>query len=68
MPSVGPGVEEIRIRAGREYRVFYLARFSEAVYILHAFEKQSRKTPREELLIATSRLRQLLRVRSEQGG
>lgn len=68
MTGIGPGVEEIRIRTGREHRVFYLARFAEAVYVLHAFEKRSRKAPREELAIATSRLHQLLRARSEQGG
>ena len=39
MPSVGAGVVEIRIHTGREHRVFYVAKFEEAVYVLHASEK-----------------------------
>ena len=38
MPSVGLGVQEIRIHTGTEHRVLYVAKFAEAVYILHAFE------------------------------
>ena len=38
VPSIGPGVREIRIHTGLEHRVFYVARFAEAVYVLHAFE------------------------------
>jgi len=68
MTSVGPGVQEIRIRAGREHRVFCIARLAEAVYVLHAFEKRSRKTPRQDLEIARSRFRLLLMARGEQGG
>ena len=68
MTSVGPGVQEIRIRTGRDHRVFYIAKFAEAVYVLHAFEKRSRQTPRQELEIARSRFRLLLMARGEQGG
>lgn len=68
MTSVGPGVEEIRIRTGREHRVFYIAKFAEAEYVLHAFEKRSRKTPHQDLEIARSRFRLLLRAWEEQGG
>jgi len=45
MQSVGPGVREVRVHTGPEHRVFYVARFDDAVYVLHAFEKRSRKTP-----------------------
>jgi phage-related protein len=38
MPSVGLGVQEIRVRTGGEHRVFYIAKLAEAVYVLHAFE------------------------------
>lgn len=68
MTSVGPGVQEVRIRTGREHRVFCIARLAEAVYVLHAFEKRSRKTPRQDLEIARNRLRWLLMARGEQGG
>jgi phage-related protein len=44
MPTVGAGVVEIRVHAGSEYRVFYLARFEGAIYVLHLFSKKTRKT------------------------
>jgi len=68
MTSVGPGVQEIRIRTDREHRVFCITRLAEAVYVLHAFEKRSRKTPRQDLEIARNRFRLLLMARGEQGG
>ena len=45
MSIVGAGVREIRIQVGGAYRVSYVARFDEAVYVLHAFAKKTRKTP-----------------------
>lgn len=63
MPSVGPGVTEVRIRLGREFRVLYVAKLAEAIYVLHAFEKKSQKTAQRELAIATQRLAALLRDR-----
>jgi phage-related protein len=44
MPSVGGGVREIRIHGDNEYRIIYLARLAEVVYVLHAFEKKMQKT------------------------
>ena len=44
MPSVGPGVREIRIHVDGAHRVFYVATRGEAIYVLHAFEKKTRKT------------------------
>lgn len=61
MPDVGPGVNELRIRMGGAYRVIYLAKFSQAVYVLHAFEKKSRKTPRLVVELARQRYRNLVR-------
>ncbi len=45
MTSVGPGVREIRIRdeAGA-FRVLYVARIEDAVYVLHAFQKKTQQT------------------------
>jgi hypothetical protein len=43
-----------------EHRVFYVAKFEEGVYVLHAFEKKTRKTPKADLDVARSRLRELL--------
>ena len=48
MPTIGPGVREIRIHTDLEHRVFYVATFADAVYVLHAFEKRTRKTPKRD--------------------
>ena len=56
MPSVGQGVGEVRIRTGRQYRVFFLATYKEAVYVLHAFEKKSQKTRKSDIDIGRARL------------
>ena len=60
MPSVGGGVQEIRIHCDNEYRVIYLAKLAESVYVLHAFEKKTRKTPQSAINLARRRLQLLL--------
>ena len=66
MATVGVGVKEIRIHTGLEHRVFYVAKFTKGVYVLHVFEKRTRTTPRRELDIARERFRALvLKRRSE---
>jgi phage-related protein len=56
MPSVGPGAYEIRVRdeAGT-FRVIYVAKFEHAVYVLHAFQKKTRKTPQADIELAARR-------------
>ena len=67
MPSVGSGVQEIRVRdEGRTYRVFFVAKFKEAVYVLHVFQKHSQKTARSDLELAKTRYADLLKWRKEQ--
>ncbi len=58
MPSVGAGACEIRVQdqAGA-FRVIYVARFEDAVYVLHAFQKKSRKTSRSDIDLARKRYR-----------
>jgi len=63
MPSVGAGVREIRIHTGREHRVFYVAKFEESIYVLHAFEKKTQKTPKADVELGRARLQELLRRR-----
>lgn len=63
MPSVGIGVREIRIRADGAFRVIYVARFSEAVYVLHAFQKKAEKTPKPDIDLARDRFRDVVRER-----
>lgn len=64
--EVGPGVREIRIRTGAEHRVFYVARFVQGVYVLHAFGKRTRRTPKRNLALARSRYRELLDARRKE--
>jgi len=63
MSGIGPGVREIRIQTELEHRVFYVATFAEAVYVVHAFEKRTRKTPPHELKLARDRYRALMNER-----
>ena len=65
MPSVGLGVSEIRVRAGGAFRLVYVAKFVEAVYVLHAFQKKSQKTSRVDLELARRRFRTLIRDRRQ---
>ncbi|MEQ6886674.1 type II toxin-antitoxin system RelE/ParE family toxin [Salicola sp. Rm-C-2C1-2] len=61
MKSIGAGVEEIRIKeSGNAYRVVYIARFEDAVHVLHAFQKKSQKTSKRDLEVATQRFKQLM--------
>jgi len=57
IPSVGAGVYEIRIHAQGAYRVFYVAKFEEAIYVLHAFQKKTQKTAKIDLEIGRQRFR-----------
>ena len=46
MSTIGAGVQELRVRdAAGAFRVIYIARFEEAIYVLHAFQKKTAKTP-----------------------
>ena len=60
LPSVGPGVIEIRVHAGREYRILYVAKSQFGVCVLDAFVKKSRKTPAAAIALAIVRLKELL--------
>jgi len=66
MASVGPGVYELRIRTAVEHRVFYVAKFAEGVYVLHAFQKKTQQTAHRDIELAQERYREVLRQR--QGG
>ena len=60
MTSIGVGVREIRIRVENAYRVIYLGKFAEAVYVLHAFAKKTPKTAKHDLDLAGERYREVL--------
>ena len=63
MQSVGPGVAELRVQSDQAFRVLYVARFGEAIYVLHVFEKRTRHTSRVDIELARTRLRDLIRWR-----
>ena len=52
MPQVGQGTMEIRIHVLGEWRVIYVARFADAVYVLHAFQKKTQKNRQEDIELA----------------
>lgn len=62
MNRVGRGVNEIRIRdeAGA-FRVLYVAKFADAVYVLHCFQKKGQKTAQEDIALASRRYKTLLK-------
>jgi phage-related protein len=65
MPQIGVGVEEIRIRdESGIYRVIYTARLADAVYVLHAFQKKTMQTSKQDKAIAKQRFKQLMRGES----
>jgi phage-related protein len=59
MPTVGAGVHELRIHTAVEHRVLYVAKFSEAIYVLHAFQKKERRTSKRDLDLAQVRYQEL---------
>ncbi|HEX6041970.1 type II toxin-antitoxin system RelE/ParE family toxin [Longimicrobium sp.] len=71
METIGPGACEIRVRTHEggtvQHRVIYVARFAEAVYVLHAFQKTTRATSQHNIDVARARYAQMLRERDAHG-
>ena len=62
MPSIGKGVEEIRMLDDTgTYRVVYTARLAAAVYVLHAFQKKMQVTAKRDIELAKKRFTELMR-------
>lgn len=62
MPSIGKGVEEIRMWDDTgTYRVVYTARLTDAVYVLHAFQKKTQTTAKHDIELAKKRFTELMR-------
>ena len=60
MPTIGKGVEEIRVRDDTgAYRVIYTARLADAIYVLHAFQKKTQATSKRDIDLAKQRFAQL---------
>ena len=63
MPTIGKGVEEIRVRDDSgTYRVIYTARLADAVYVLHAFQKKTQATSKRDIELAKQRFALLSRI------
>lgn len=66
MPSIGSGVQEIRVRdVARAFRVIYVAKFADAVYVLHCFRKTTQKTSKTDLTLAAKRYRELIKEQAK---
>ena len=64
MPTIGKGVDEIRVwDENGTFRVVYTARLADAVYVLHAFQKKTQTTSRQDIEIAKQRYSDLMKVR-----
>jgi phage-related protein len=62
MSSVGPGVREIRVRdESGAFRVLYIGKFEDAVYVLHCLQKKTQATPKRDIDLAEKRYRELLK-------
>lgn len=59
MLSVGAGAYEIRVHVLGEWRVIYVAKFADAIYVLHAFQKKTHQTRKEDIELASARYKQL---------
>jgi len=59
MLAVGAGAYEIRVRVLGEWRIVYVAKFDDAVYVLHAFQKKTQKTRKTDIELAARRYRQI---------
>ena len=57
--NVGAGAYEIRVHVLGEWRVIYVAKFADAVYVLHAFQKKTQQTRKEDIALAAMRYKQL---------
>src|SRR6266446_1315241 len=65
--DVGAGTREIRIReASGIYRVIYVAKFEEAIYVLHCFQKKTQVTSKQNKTVAAARYRAVINARKEQ--
>jgi phage-related protein len=57
--SVGPGAKKIRIHVLGEWRVIYVAKIRNAIYVLHTFQKKTQETSRRDIDLARKRYKQI---------
>lgn len=62
LTTVGSGVREIRIHHEGQFRVIYVTKFDNAVYVLHAFQKKTQKTRKQDVEIARQRFKAMKEI------
>jgi phage-related protein len=69
MPTVGGGVREIRVREqGGTFRLIYVARLADRIYVLHCFQKRTQKTAKADLDLAGKRYMQVVSTIQDRTG
>ena len=64
--DVGAGTKEIRIKqTDGAFRVMYVAKFEDAIYVLHCFKKKTQKTSQKDKDLSTQRYKDMLLTRSK---
>lgn len=64
--TVGKGVREIRVRAADgTFRIVYVVKFEDAIYVLHCFQKKTQKTAQRDLDLAHTRFAELVKERGK---
>lgn len=59
MKAVGNGVQELRIHVSGEWRIIYVAKLADGVYVLHAFQKKTQRTQQKDIELARKRYREI---------
>jgi len=60
LKTVGRGVREIKVSEKEgQFRVVYLVRRRDRIYVLHAFQKKTRRTPKQEIVLAKKRFKEI---------
>lgn len=63
--DVGKGVREIRLRdRSGAYRIMYVAKFDDVIYVLHCFQKKTQATSKQDKEITKTRYRAIVNARS----
>lgn len=61
MPIIGKNVHELRFRdKSGSYRILYLIRKKDAIYMIHAFHKKAQQTPKTNIDLTKKRIRRIL--------
>ena len=67
MKTIGAGAFEIKIKDRQGvFRVFYVAKFEETVYVLHAFQKKSQKTSKKDIALGQQRYKEMQELRKDE--